>query len=117
MSSEGNSPDLVRRAAARLSGASERKAPPALDNNLVRALESSVQQAPGASLLRELAPGAGLLRDEEAARERLGQTATTPSQGRHVNVSPTSLAANGIALPSPGFVRPVEEFRIINRHI
>ena len=117
MSSEGKSPDLVRRAAARLSGAAERKAPPVLDNNLVRALESSIPPAPGASLLREPAPGAGLLRDEEPARERPAQTTTTPSHGRHVNVSPTSLAANAISLPSAGFVRTVEEFRIIKRHI
>src|SRR5258706_4495491 len=125
MSGEGKSPDLVRRAAARLSGATERKAPPALDNSLIRAMESSAspapgaallrEPAPGAALLREPAPGAGLLRDEEPQRERPGQT--TPAQGRHVNVSPTSLAANGISLPSAGFVRTVEEFRIIKRHI
>jgi receptor protein-tyrosine kinase len=117
MSSEGKSPDLVRRAAARLSGAAERKAPPALDNNLVRAMEASIPPAPGAGIMREPAPGAALLRDEEPARDRSPHHSPTPPQGRHVNVSPTTLAANGISLPSAGFVRTVEEFRIIKRHI
>src|SRR3979490_3044979 len=102
MSSEGKAPDLVRRAAARLSGATERKAP-TFDNNLVRAAESSAHPAPGAGLLREPAPGAGPLGEEEPQRERPAQTTTTSTQGRHVNVSPTSLAANGISLPSAGF--------------
>ena len=117
MSSEGKSPDLVRRAAARLSGASERKAPPALDNNLHRAMDASIPSAPGAGIMREPAPGAALLRDAEPARDRSAHVSSTPPQGRHVNVSPTTLAANGISLPSAGFVRTVEEFRIIKRHI
>jgi Mrp family chromosome partitioning ATPase len=36
---------------------------------------------------------------------------------RHVNVSPTSLALHGIALPSSGFSRTVEEFRALKRHV
>src|SRR5258706_5871492 len=119
MSGEGKSPDLVRRAAARLSGATERKAPPALDNNLIRAMESPASPAPGAALLREPAPGAALLRepapgarlllDEEAQREMPGPT--TPAHGRHVNVNPTTLAAHGSLLPSAGFVPTVDAVR------
>lgn len=35
----------------------------------------------------------------------------------HTNISPTSLAANGIVLPAGGHSRTVEEFRALKRHV
>jgi receptor protein-tyrosine kinase len=100
MTRDENTPDLVRRAAARLSGATARK-PAEIEETLVRTIE------PPAAL----ASTAAVLRDAEPSPAR-GTPAT-----RHVNVSPTSLAANSISLPSAGFHRTVEEFRVIKRQI
>src|ERR1700683_2390968 len=36
---------------------------------------------------------------------------------QQAKLSPTSLAAHGIVLPSSGFSRPVEEFRALKRHV
>jgi protein-tyrosine kinase len=106
-SSEGKTPDLVRRAAARLSGAVGR-APvtPIEEKVIVHAREPSV-----APVAFSAAP---VLREVEAPAP---PPRPKTSHSHTVNISPTSLAANGISLPSAGFVRTVEEFRLIKRQI
>ena len=100
MNREENTPDLVRRAAARLSGATGRK-PVEIEETLVRTIEPPAGAGATAAVMRNVEP--------------------PPSRGapapRQVNISPTSLAANSISLPSAGFQRTVEEFRVIKRQI
>ncbi len=127
--SSDKSPDLILRAAARLSGAAARPMPPA-DAPPVRETPPVREAAP----LRETAParereleapvGAGLaqaLRASEPAVQdgetRLRDAPPRRGEPLTVNISPTSLAANGISLPSAGFVRTVEEFRVIKRQV
>lgn len=99
MNSDAKLPDLVRRAAARLGGATGRKLGGEIDEGLVHAMESPGAFAPAAETMLDAKPPRGA------------------PQSREVIVSPTSLAANGIYLPSAGFVRTVEEFRVIKRQV
>ena len=107
MSSDMNTPDLVRRAAARLSGAAGRPPAPVaeLDSSLVRPVDAPIPLSPAVA--------------KEAADQMVREAPARPASGGglHVNVSPTSLASNGISLPSNGFVRTVEEFRVIKRQV
>lgn len=98
MSSDSKTPDLVQRAAARLGGAPKAKSP---DLGIVgtAAVQTSAALNSSPPIRRDPEPSRGI------------------PQARHVTVSPTSLAANGISLPSTGFVRTVEEFRVIKRQI
>ena len=91
MKTGGKAPDVVTRAAARLG---DSLAPKATDTAMTAAAE-------GPFTTPSPAP-----RAQAPAR-----------QSRTVNVSPTSLAANGISLPSAGTQRTVEEFRVIKRHV
>jgi receptor protein-tyrosine kinase len=105
MSSDMNTPDLVRRAAARLSGAAGRAPVAEVDTSLVRPIDAPIPLSPAVT-------------KEPAADQGVREVPPRPtSSGLHVNVSPTSLAANGISLPSNGFVRTVEEFRVIKRQV
>jgi len=60
-----------------------------------------------------------VLPEREPVRQEVPRVEVPPRtpQTRTVNVSPTSLAANSISLPSAGFVRTVEEFRVIKRQV
>jgi exopolysaccharide/PEP-CTERM locus tyrosine autokinase len=99
-----NAPDLVLRAASRLAK-NEPAAPfatkddagsarPGVGNGVGLAGRPQLQSAPLATTL---------------------SAAAAPSQT--VVLSPATLAANGIALPSSGFSRQVEEFRSIKRQV
>jgi receptor protein-tyrosine kinase len=116
MSIEGKSPDLVRRAAARLSQASARGG---IVSGLTKAGAQKIEPpplvtSPVASALSQQPAALGLV----ASAPRPPETPRARPQGRQiVNLSPTSLAAQGISLPSAGFGRTVEEFRIIKRQI
>jgi protein-tyrosine kinase len=92
MSKDISSPDLVRRAAARLSE-------PVAARKLADAPVLETAAAGGVSA---------------AARHRAPMTAFPK---RQVTIGPAALAANGISLPSSGFSRTVEEFRVIKRQI
>ena len=113
--SEGKTPDLVRRAAARLSGAAGRSPAGAFDDTLAHAAPASVGSippvAPVAPVLMSAGAAAAVREMEPPAISR------AKLNGRQVNVSPTSLAAHGITMPSAGFVRTVEEFRLIKRQV
>ncbi|HEY2445523.1 MAG TPA: AAA family ATPase [Rhizomicrobium sp.] len=99
-------PDLIQRAAARLQK-------PALQPDTYDTL-------PAADSL-----GAARRQGPQISHvERIGSLETTdrkavPSRDeeRYVTISPTSLASYGIALPSSGFSRTVEEFRALKRHV
>lgn len=86
-----DTPDLVLRAAARMAKADS---PRPQDGASNRASEDAFRPA---------------IRKAELVQEMLGK--------RTVNLSPGVLAANGIALPSSGFSRRVEEFRSIKRQV
>ena len=91
MKSGNKSPDVVTRAAARLG---DTLAPKSFD--------------PGKPATPDGPPNA----PSQAPRLQ-----ASTRQSRIVNVSPTSLAANGISLPSAGTQRTIEEFRVIKRHV
>jgi protein-tyrosine kinase len=104
MNSDMNTPDLVRRAAARLSGAAGRAPVTELDTSMVRPVDAPIPLSPAVA--------------KETADQLVREAPARPAPGGlHVNVSPTSLASNGISLPSNGFVRTVEEFRVIKRQV
>ena len=144
--STDKTPDLVRRAAARLGSAQAHvpvtpaepapiAAPPpppvasrtaaafaAASAAAVDVLPAAPPPAPSRTAAA-FAAAAGapvdVLPEREPARHELPRVEVPPRtpQPRTVNVSPTSLAANGISLPSAGFVRTVEEFRVIKRQV
>jgi protein-tyrosine kinase len=108
-------PDLVQRAAERLSGATTRKPVGTIAEGLGRvmapAVETATIHAPAPSQPLPLAPPpVGL------GRGTVEPQKTIPI-GREVTISAASLAMHGIYLPSAGFLRPVEEFRIIKRQV
>jgi protein-tyrosine kinase len=88
-------PDLIQRAAARLQAAVGGQVMPA-------------------SPLRGTSSVAPV--DRESAT-RLAWEPKASAGHRFVSLSPTSLAANAIALPGGGFSRTVEEFRAIKRNV
>jgi protein-tyrosine kinase len=90
-----DTPDLVLRAAARLA---RTKPTPAPDNDLP---------------LRDGERSAVAPADNRPQMEDPADVASA----RTVTLSPATLAANGIALPSAGFSRRVEEFRSIKRQV
>jgi Mrp family chromosome partitioning ATPase len=89
-------PGLIQRAAARLERASAGSA-------------SLVERAPARQASSTIA--SPLAVKKEAVLSGPG------SRQRIVALSPTSLAANGIALPGAGFSRTVDEFRAVKRHV
>jgi receptor protein-tyrosine kinase len=105
MSGELKTPDLVRRAAARLSGTAARKPGDDIGDGFIGTSES----------LAARGPAQGSFETEPVRSE--AQAARRAPQGLTVNISPTSLAAQNISLPSAGFVRTVEEFRVIKRQV
>jgi protein-tyrosine kinase len=86
-----DTPDLVLRAAARMAKSDVSRPQ---DANSDRPSEDAFRPT---------------IRKAELVQEQLGR--------RTVNLSPGVLAANGIALPSAGFSRRVEEFRSIKRQV
>src|SRR3954454_19334943 len=121
MSSDMKSPDLVRRAAARLGGAQAHVPPAPLEP---AAIPAAAPAAPppsrtAAAFAAANAAPVDVLAEREPVRQEMPRVEVPPkeTQPRTVNVSPTSLAANGISLPSAGFVRTVEEFRVIKRQV
>jgi protein-tyrosine kinase len=95
-----DTPDLVLRAAARLARAGGAQVPP--DQSAPsRGSETGRVSAPAS--IRPVTPD--LARSTDVAPKH------------SVNFSPAMLAANGIALPSAGFSRRVEEFRSIKRQV
>jgi len=93
MSADAKTPAVVRHAMARLS---ESKAP--------RKFDAKVPDADQVGLVQPQPTVSGS--DDDYSAER-----------RIVAVSPTTLAANGISLPSAGGARTVEEFRSIKRQV
>jgi exopolysaccharide/PEP-CTERM locus tyrosine autokinase len=81
---------------------------------LIQRAAARLQEAPSPSL-RPVAPAAAPVPPRQDAPAPLGPARAVP--GRQVTLSPTSLAAHGIVLPSSGFSRPVEEFRALKRHV
>jgi protein-tyrosine kinase len=97
-------PDLIQRAAARL------QQPATLHGRSATTPGRDTADVVRVSPSTRLEPVGGGERAEPGVQPSgLGQ--------RHVNVSPTSLASHGIALPSSGFSRTVEEFRALKRHV
>lgn len=97
MSLDTKSPDVVRRAMARLN---EAKSPRKPDSDP----KETERNRPVLDFRRPVsAPDV----------DRAG----TSSDRKTVNVSPTTLAANGISLPAAGATRTVEEFRAIKRQV
>lgn len=96
-----DTPDLVLRAAARLNKATG--APPPQGNGAVNRSNDNNGTVPPQSTIRAVGPGRPSLPEG------------VPKQSVHF--SPTTLATNGIALPSAGFSRRVEEFRSIKRQV
>ena len=92
-------PDLIQRAAARLT-----KGEPARSEAVIEAPRQQIPVAPNAETNR-------------AARTTHAVPEPPPGPQRSVNLSPTSLAARGIALPSSGFSRTGEEFRVLKRSV
>ena len=84
-------PDLIRRAAARL------------------------QQWPVAGSRPPVSSGPAVLLPRSEVAPQAAPASVTAE--RQLKLSPTSLAAHGIVLPSGGFSRPVEEFRGLKRHV
>jgi len=84
-------PNLVQRAAARL----QQRPPP-----VIRSVTPASLQTPTPRL---------------ESPEPIAPATIIPA--RQLTLSPTSLAAHGIVLPSSGFSRPVEEFRALKRHV
>jgi len=97
-------PDLVQRAAARLQQAARKP-----DNPVPLGIVSSGDKthAPDLTHFESLDPA--------KAPERFAPAATGNS--RQVILSPTSMAAHGIAVPSSGLSRAVQEFRAVKRHV
>jgi len=103
---EGRTPDLIQRAAARLQQPALRPA-------------ASAAIAPATGLDAAAARGAPInegkaIEPKTRSPHFVQSTAKRPQQ---VTISPTSLAANGIVLPSSGLSRTVEEFRALKRHV
>jgi len=125
MSSDMKSPDLVRRAAARLGGAQAHvpAAPPEPAPIPAAAPVAPPPSRTAAAFAAASAAPVDVLPEREPVRQEprveVPRVEVPPkgAQPRTVNVSPTSLAANGISLPSAGFVRTVEEFRVIKRQV
>jgi protein-tyrosine kinase len=143
--SSDKTPDLVRRAAARLGSAQANMpaapaepappaAPPPPAASRTAAAFAAASVAPGpiaapppppapsrtaAAFASASAASVDVLPEREPVRQEVPRVEVPPRtpQTRTVNVSPTSLAANGISLPSAGFVRTVEEFRVIKRQV
>jgi receptor protein-tyrosine kinase len=126
--SSDKTPDLVRRAAARLGSAqghvpvtpaeqAPAAAPPPPAPSRMAAALTAAAAAP-AAFAASTAP-VDVLPEREPVRQEVPRVEVPPRtpQTRTVNVSPTSLAANSISLPSAGFVRTVEEFRVIKRQV
>jgi len=113
MSGDMKSPDLVRRAAARLSGAAGHLPPEDVGAHFVHPAASPVALDAPAPVRETELPA----REAEQQPRREVPTQRQKPQSLNVNISPTSLAANGISLPSAGFVRTVEEFRVIKRQV
>jgi protein-tyrosine kinase len=89
-----DTPDLVLRAAARLAKPDAGRPSSNLQNNAGGREDTSLRVAG---------------RQTEIVQEPLGK--------RTITLSPSVLAASGIALPSAGFSRRVEEFRSIKRQV
>jgi len=152
MSSDMKSPDLVRRAAARLGGAQSPApvtpvepaavsvpTPPVAPSRTAAAFAAAAEATAPASVSVPAPPPApppsrpaaafaaaaqftapvDVVLEREPVRREVPKIEVPPStpQTRTVNVSPTALAANAISLPSAGFVRTVEEFRVIKRQV
>jgi len=129
--SSDKTPDLVRRAAARLGSAQGHvpvspaepapaaapPPPPSPAPSRMAAALTAAAAAP-AAFAASAAP-VDVLPEREPVRQEVPRVEVPPRtpQTRTVNVSPTSLAANSISLPSAGFVRTVEEFRVIKRQV
>lgn len=100
----GRAPDLVQRAAARL------QQPAAQPDTSATIPGGDAVDSVRRSASTHFEPVGGAVRLEpDAQRSNADQ--------RHVNISPTSLASHGIALPSAGFSRTVEEFRALKRYV
>jgi protein-tyrosine kinase len=101
-----HAPDLIQRAAARLQQRTLRPAgsvPP----SSATALDDGAAQSSPTNEGKAIEPRTPLSRFAQPA----------PSRPQHVTISPTSLAANGVVLPSSGLSRTVEEFRALKRHV
>jgi len=122
MSGDMKSPDLVRRAAARLGSAqthvSVTPEPAPIPAPAPIAAPAPISRTAAAFAAAAVAP-VDVLPEREPVRQEVPRVEVPPRtpQTRTVNVSPTSLAAQGISLPSAGFVRTVEEFRVIKRQV
>lgn len=99
-----HAPDLVQRAAARLQQATPKPDKPA---GFVRSGENTRPPDPVTARFETPDPARSPDRFAPASAARLQQ----------VTVSPTSMAAHGIALPANGQSRTVEEFRALKRHL
>ncbi|MGH6878579.1 MAG: AAA family ATPase [Rhizomicrobium sp.] len=100
-------PDLVRRAAARL----QQKPAPQRNESLPAAAAGFLGEARSPDQ-------AGVHFAVSGPATKPAPVAAEPAPlRRSVVVSPTSLAAHGIALPSNGVSRTVEEFRALKRHV
>src|SRR5215469_16925361 len=94
-----NSPDLVQRAAARLQARRPGHLEPVIPAVVHEDARPTVPQVQEAAATEAILPNC--------------------VNGKHVqiNLSPTTLAANGLVLPTSGFSRTREEFRALKRHV
>jgi Mrp family chromosome partitioning ATPase len=99
-----HAPDLIQRAAARLQ-----------QSNLRAAGSAPVAPTPGAAAARNSTATENKVFEPRTQPAHLVQP--VPVRPRQVTISPTSLAGNGIVLPSSGLSRTVEEFRALKRHV
>jgi Mrp family chromosome partitioning ATPase len=101
---EDHAPDLIQRAAARLHQPALR--PAGLVSSATALADGAARSSPAS--------------EGKAIEQRVHPPYfVQPASGRpqQVTISPTSLAANGIVLPSSGLSRTVEEFRALKRHV
>jgi len=117
--SSDKTPDLVRRAAARLGSAQSHMSVTPAEPAPIPAPPPPAPSRTAAAFAAASAAPVDVLPEREAVRQELPRVEVPPRtpETRTVNVSPTSLAANSISLPSAGFVRTVEEFRVIKRQV
>jgi Mrp family chromosome partitioning ATPase len=103
---EDHAPDLIQRAAARLQRPTLRSAGSAPITSATALDDGAARSSPfdeGKAIEPRMRP------------PHFVQPA--PARLQQVTISPTSLAANGIVLPSSGLSRTVEEFRALKRHV
>jgi Mrp family chromosome partitioning ATPase len=99
-----NAPDLVQRAAARLQQATSKP-------------DKAVGFVPSGETTRPPDLLAARFDPPDPARSADRFVAAAAPQPEQVTVSPTSMAAHGIASPANGQSRTVEEFRALKRHL